>query len=133
MQITDKDIINAARQLRDEGNEKLYVKPWNRRRRHPHVPSWLIAVPAAAFIGFVLGYWAKSDVQNDHSLANLTDTVYVKVNEGVARVDTPVVELPSKSIPAANRPSRQVIRQHLPSTGKSVSEDKIRYDLLVRN
>ena len=87
MKITDQEIIRTARQLRDEDNSQLHVKPWQ-PRRHFQMPTWLVAVPAAAIIGFLLGLWTKGDADKDVPLTAI---------------------------------------------GRPISEDKIRYDLLVKN
>lgn len=36
-------------------------------------------IPAAVFIGFILGIWTKSSSQTDAPLTALVDTVYIKV------------------------------------------------------
>ena len=51
MKIDSQDIIRTAQQLCDEENKQLHVRPWN-RSRHFHVPAWLVALPAAAIVGF---------------------------------------------------------------------------------
>ncbi len=142
MKVTEQDIIRTARQLRDEENELLNVQPWNsnRSREHrsrgfaiPAIPAWLIAIPAAAIIGFVFGFWTKSATQLDAPLTALVDTVYIKVHDQ-PRQDTiaqaiPAVQTPARprgfAIPASSRPQ--------PTLGRPVSDDHIRYDLLVRN
>ena len=78
MKIDNQDIIRTARQLRDEENAELHVSPWN-RHRHFHVPTWLVAIPAAAIIGFVLGLWTQANSHSDVPLTALVDTVYIKV------------------------------------------------------
>ena len=77
MKIDNQDIIRTAQQLRDEENEQLDIRPWNRHRSHFRIPSWLVAIPAAAFIGFILGIWTKSSNQQDTPLTALVDTVYI--------------------------------------------------------
>ena len=80
MKITDQDIIRTAKNLRDEENEQLHVAPWHSHRRF-HVPAWLVAVPAAAVIGFLFGLWVNSASKPDAPLTAMTDTVYIKVKE----------------------------------------------------
>jgi len=79
MKIDNQDIIRTAQQLRDEANGQLEIRPWNRHRSHFRIPSWLVAIPAAVFIGFILGIWTKSSSQTDAPLTALVDTVYIKV------------------------------------------------------
>ena len=149
MKVTEQDIIRTARQLRDEENELLNIQPWNsnRSREHrsrgfaiPAIPAWLIAIPAAAIIGFVFGFWTKSANQLDAPLTALVDTIYIKVHDPQPRQDTiaqviPAVQTPARprgfarsrgtANPASSRPQ--------PVVGRPVSDDHIRYDLLVRN
>ena len=47
-----------ARRMRDEENESLHVRPWRRNRRS--MPQWLVALPAAAVIGFLAGFFTGS-------------------------------------------------------------------------
>lgn len=56
MKLTDSDIITAARELRDEQNERLHVasNPLKRNSRKP-TPLWWAATAAALVVGFVLG------------------------------------------------------------------------------
>ena len=158
MKVTEQDIIRTARQLRDEENEQLNVQPWNSHRSRgfrsrgfrsrgfrsrgfaiPTIPAWLVAIPAAAIIGFVFGFWTKSTCQLDAPLTALVDTVYIKVHDPQPRQDTIAQVIPAVqsstprpatrsrgfAIPASSRPQ--------PTLGRPVSDDHIRYDLLVRN
>ena len=139
MKVTEQDIARTARQMRDEENEQLNIQPWNRHRRH-HLPTWIVAIPAAAIIGFVFGFWTKSANQLDAPLTALVDTIYIKVHDPQPRQDTiaqviPAVQTPARprgfvrsrgtATPASSRPK--------PILGRPVSDDHIRYDLLVRN
>lgn len=56
MKLTDSDIITAARNLRDEQNERLHVapNPMKRNSRKP-TPLWWAATAAALIIGYVAG------------------------------------------------------------------------------
>ena len=56
MKLTDSDIITAARNLRDEQNERLHVasNPLKRNSRKP-TPLWWAATAAALIIGYVAG------------------------------------------------------------------------------
>ena len=56
MKLTDSDIITAARDLRDEQNERLHVasNPLKRNSRKP-TPLWWAATAAALIIGYIAG------------------------------------------------------------------------------
>ena len=56
MKLTDSDIITAARNLRNEQNERLHVapNPMKRNSRKP-TPLWWAATAAALVLGFVIG------------------------------------------------------------------------------
>ena len=129
MKIDNQDIIRTARQLRDEENAELHVSPWN-RHRHFHVPTWLVAIPAAAIIGFVLGL----------SLTALVDTVYIKVPSPQPQQDSVAQVFPATSTHAAKSDSKQKTVRTAASAnptqkeyGRPVADDHIRYDLLVKN
>ena len=135
MNITDQDIIRTAQQLRDEENEQLHVRPeFNRTRPWRRIPSWLIAIPAAAIVGFFVGIWTESS-QKDAPLTARVDTVYVQV---------PIQQPPKEPTPLPN-PNEQttaptqtvhksvVAQSPQASLGHSIADDNIRYDLLVRN
>jgi len=134
MKITENDIIRTARQLRDEENEQFHVRPWRRSRRF-HIPAWLVAVPAAAIIGFVLGIWTNTHTQDNAPLTALVDTVYVKTSDAPVAIDTIVpVRAPQQRASEKEARPKTIVRQHQPRhEGKSIAYDQIRYDLLVRN
>jgi hypothetical protein len=139
MKIDNQDIIRTARQLRDKENEQLHVSPWN-HHRHFHVPTWLVAIPAAAIIGFVLGLWTQANTNSDTSLTALVDTVYIKVPTPQPQQDSVVQAIPTASTPTVTKPSpKQTVRRASSSYptqkeyGRPVADDHIRYDLLVRN
>lgn len=130
MKITDQDIIRTAQQLRDEENDQLRVTHWH-RHHHLRVPSWLVAIPAAAFLGFLLGVWFDGEPKSNMPLTAMTDTVYIKVTEPSVSTDTITHAAPQ---PVNVRPkASKVKRSSPPSFGHSIAEDKIRYDLLVKN
>ena len=140
MKIDNQDIIRTAQELRDEENQQLSVSPWNHHRR-VHIPTWLVTIPAAAIIGFVLGIWTQASSQTDTTLTALIDTVYIKVPatpslqdsvipNHTAAAQKPVVSTPVTR-PTASTPSSKDRLQ--PSSGRSVADDHIRYDLLVKN
>ena len=55
MQLQDSDIIFAARDLRDEQNEQLYVAPSPLKGRRTPTPLWWAATAAALVVGFFVG------------------------------------------------------------------------------
>ena len=139
MKIDNQDIIRTARQLRDEENEQLHISPWN-RHRHFHVPTWLVAIPAAAIIGFVLGLWTQANSHSDVPLTALVDTVYIKVPSSQPQQDSVVQVVPATSTHAAKPDSKQKTVRTASSAnptqkeyGRPVADDHIRYDLLVKN
>ena len=136
MRIDNRDIISTARKLRDEENSQLHVRPWG-RRRHFSVPAWLVAVPAAAIVGFVFGVWTNSRQQADAPLTAMADTVYITVREPAATPDT--VHRADGAHATAAQPARRD-ESHKPAlpkrrqdVGQPVANDQIRYDLLVKN
>ena len=147
MKITEQDIVGAAQDLRDEDNRQLHVAPWHHHRRF-HVPAWLVAVPAAAVIGFVFGLWVNAGAQPDAPLTALTDTVYIKVNEQPACNDSFPQQPQAASRHEDERPRAMAVaqkrqaadvkamnspRQQAEPMGRPVADDKIRYDLLLMN
>lgn len=122
MKINEHEIAESARRLRDAENEQLRIKPWRRRRLA--VPSWLALVPAAALLGFFFGvqFGEKSHADDVLAMAK-TDTVYIKEVERVTERDTIYRTLPA--------PSRKETAPAEVLTGVPVSEDGIRYELLV--
>ena len=135
MKVDNQDIIRTARELRDEENSRLHVRPWRRSPRF-RVPAWLVAVPAAAFVGFFFGLWTNSQPSADAPLAAMADTVYVKVKETVPLVDTVYMAETSPShevAPVRRVASRPVQKNQYASVGQSMATDQIRYDLLVKN
>ena len=139
MKIDNQDIIRTARQLRDEENAELHVSPWN-HHRHFHVPTWLMAIPAAAIIGFVLGLWTQANTNSDTPLTALVDTVYIKVPTPQPQQESVVQAIPAASTPAVTKTSpRKTVRTTSASApsrktiGRPIADDHIRYDLLIRN
>ncbi|MBP5770672.1 MAG: hypothetical protein J6W75_04850 [Bacteroidaceae bacterium] len=55
MKLTDSDIITAARNLRDEQNERLHVAPNPLKRNSKPTSLWWAATAAALIIGYVAG------------------------------------------------------------------------------
>jgi len=136
MNITDQDIIRTARQLRDEENEQLSVRSeFNRTRPWHRIPTWLVAIPAAAVVGFFVGIWTESS-QNDTPLTARVDTVYVQMSAPQPQKQDSVrqpIQMTTAPIPRQTvRPSST--RHNVNSSlGRSVADDNIRYDLLVMN
>ncbi|MBR1447874.1 MAG: hypothetical protein IJ588_03880 [Prevotella sp.] len=136
MKVDNQDIIRTARELRDEENSRLHVRPWRRSPRF-RVPAWLVAVPAAAIVGFFFGLWTNGSQSADAPLTAMVDTVYITVKEPVPTVDTvyrtdaepsPIV-VPVRRV--AN--TKPVHQKQYASVGQSMANDQIRYDLLVKN
>lgn len=136
MRIDNQDIARMARELCEEENSQLHVRRWG-HRRHFTLPAWLAAVPAAAIVGFLLGLWTNSRLTTGGPLTAMTDTVYVTVREPVPTVDTVYMPTPPSSPsaqPASKSSRRATTTSHQsPSTGHSMANDHIRYDLLVKN
>lgn len=139
MRIDNQDIIRAAQQLRDEANEPLNVRPWNRHHSRFHVPGWLVAIPAAVFVGFVLGIWSKSASQTDAPLTALVDTVYIRVcepqpvSDSIAPAASVAPAAPVAQPTKVAKPATEVKPKAHQTVGRSLADDHIRYDLLVRN
>ncbi|MBO4826376.1 MAG: hypothetical protein J5506_03940 [Prevotella sp.] len=136
MKITEQDIIRTARKLRDEENQQLQVRTkFNNGRPHRHFPAWLAAVPAAAVIGFMLGIWTKSNLQNDSPLTAIVDTVYIKVHDEPTTPDTAVHVEVSQKAPTVKRVRHSTAVRHEQKSvsGKPMADDNIRYDLLVKD
>ena len=155
MKVTEKDIIQMAQTLRDEENQQLKPRSWNNPRRH--LPLWIASVSAAAVVGFVLGVFVTSHTQTEVPLLAKADTIYVEVPASMPDTATAIIE----SIPATtdtptgyqqstnqrkvnkvrtNREQgrgvrKQAATRHSPiperEMGRSVAEDRIRYDLLA--
>jgi hypothetical protein len=135
MKISNQDIVSAAQELRDEENQQLDVRPWN-HHRHFRFPAWLAAIPAAAIIGFFFGVWTNSQTKPEQPLAALVDTVYVTVKETPNTPDTMQSVSTSAPTQSENRHVRCAKRCQQKQgnlIGQSILNDKIRYDLLVKN
>lgn len=136
MKIDSENIIRTAQQIRDEENIQQTIRPWNRHRSHFRIPSWLVAIPAAVFLGFILGIWTKSSNQQDAPLTAMVDTVYIKVPAPApvpVLQETPAVQPAVAQQAAIQKRSPRKAAAQKKATGCPVAEDHIRYDLLVRN
>ena len=129
MKITDQDIVRTTQKLRDEGNNQMTVRPWNRRHRHFRIPTWLVATPAAAFVGFAFGIWTQVHKQTETSPTALVDTIYIKVPVPQPPQQQAVVE----AVPAIQGTAPKRAARPKQTLGHPASEDNIRYDLLVCN
>ena len=135
MRIDNQDIVRTARELRDEENGKLHVRPLDLAPR-PLPLAWLAAIPAAVVVGFVLGLWTQAYKQSETPLTALVDTIYIEV----PTPEQPRRETKTESLPSAEKNApKQTVRPSLAprrpqhAIGRPVTDDHIRYDLLVRN
>ena len=140
MKIEDKDIIRTAQQLRDEQNAQFRVRPWNRHSQF-YIPTWLVAIPAAAIIGFVLGIWTNVSSPKEAQLTALVDTVILAFRDFDKNDDGKITNHEFKYIlthVGDNKFSDKEADDFKMSDDKnidknSIADDKIRYDLLVKN
>ena len=65
MKLQDSDIIAAARDLRDEQNEQLYVAPSPLKGRRTPTPLWWAATAAALVVGFFIGRQTLSPLHRE--------------------------------------------------------------------
>ena len=141
MKINDQDIVRVAQELRDEENSKLHIRPW-KKHRHFQLPKWLVAVPAAAIVGFVLGLWTQAYKQSDAPLTALVDTIFIEVPapkpKVVAEASTtisnpaPKQDLIRHSVSHKREEQKASPRGGLVGAiGHPACDDSIRYDLLV--
>lgn len=141
--LSNEEIIAAARQLRQEENERMHIRPW---KRHRHW-GWAVAIPAACLVGFAFGYYlrpsadepteqlAKTVGRTDNVLVPETvhDTVLVRevVHDTVYQVQP--VSQPLAPHRLAHKKTSQPEGQEVKAEriGVSMLEDGIRYDLLA--
>ena len=93
-----------------------------------------------AIIGFVLGIWTQANANSDTPLTAFVDTIYIKVPTPQPQQDSVVQAVPAASTPTVTKSGpKQVVRTTSASTpsrktvGCPVTDDHIRYDLLVKN
>ena len=135
MKIDNQDIVRTVRELRDEENGKLHVRPLHLAPR-PMPLAWLAAIPAAVVVGFVLGLWTQAYKQDETPLTALVDTIYIEVpTSEQPRQETITESQPSAEKNATKRAIRPSATPRRPqqAIGRPVTDDHIRYDLLVRN
>ena len=134
MKIDSENIIRTAQQIRDEENIQQTIRPWNRHRSHLRIPSWLVAIPAAVFLGFILGIWTKSANQQDTPLTAMVDTVYIKVPEPQPQPQSVHQAFPTvQTATQSSVQKRNAHKQQKKAIGRPIAEDNIRYDLLIKN
>ncbi len=129
MKLDNQTIIASARRQREQDMNTLTPQPWHRRQpRRQSVPAWLVALPAAAVAGFLLGLFVRQPESAVTPLTAKADTIYITR-------EVPVVQRPDTVIRYVERPRRRhrlaVVNADLPVTGRSVAEDNIDYSLLV--
>ena len=154
MKLQDSDIISAARDLRDEQNEQLYVAPTPLKGRRTLTPLWWGAVAAALVVGFFVGKsltpnpspegegtghlqeLALSQSSNEKTPlshgrgvggeAIIREVIHEVVHDTI--YETRIVRVPT---PSSQQPTAQA--EPDPSPGCSMLCDDIRYDLLAGN
>ena len=116
--ISDEEIIAAARRLRDKQNSQLPVRPWQPR----YSAAWYVAVPAACLVGFAFGFLLRPSVEVDTVIVShvVRDTIYQTTNP-----HKPVRPRPITAKTSRPAPSEKI--------GVSMLEDGIRYDVLAQN
>lgn len=136
MKLTDKEIAESARRLRDEENARMEVGKWQAPRHRRYWPY--LVIPAAAVIGFIFGAMIHPETGNTEGALARIDTVYINTaspdsglrapvtNEQSCKVVRKKETAPAKkekvSVPSACRDTE---------TGCSVENDDIDYSLLV--
>lgn len=130
MKLDNQTIIDAARRLREQDNASLHVAPWPSRRSKA-VPVWLVAIPAAAVVGFLLGLFVRQPASDNTQLLAKADTVYVTREVSVPQTPDTVV----RYVERPRRPSRPqqvaTVVDTMPVTGRTIGQDNIDYALLV--
>lgn len=137
MKINDKDIARMARRMRDEENGSLHVRRWRRNRKS--MPQWLVALPAAAVIGFLAGFFtgSKSEPEDMRMLSQRIDTLYITrqaekpetTDSGTLKNTGLAIETKSSNPGTSARRDSSDKSKYV--TGLPASKDGIRYDMLV--
>lgn len=141
MKLDNQQIIDAARRQRDLDTSSMNVQPWTSRRQRFHVPTWLVALPAAAIVGFLFGLFVQKSFPDDASqLVAATDTVYItrqvivpQTPDTVIRyVEHPRVTNAVKTKKPTSSPLEESTSSTSdPDTGRSIDQDNIDYTMLV--
>ena len=137
MKLDNQQIIDAARRQRDLDTSSMNVKPWATRRQRFQVPAWLIALPAAAIVGFFFGLFVHNPFSDEAGqFMAAVDTVYVTRQVMVPQTpDTVVryVERPkvTKTVKAAKPVVVTASVASAQVTGRSIDQDDIDYTMLV--
>lgn len=132
--LSNDDIIAAARQLRQEQNVRMHIRPWKRQSRW----GWYVAIPAACLVGFALGFYLRPSAETPApALAKtivVTDTVTVREVVHDTVYQTKPVSQPISPYHLAKRstPSPKTEQQSEgEGVGVSMLNDGIPYDLLA--
>lgn len=149
MKLQDSDIIAAARDLRDEQNEQLYVAPSPLKGRRTPTPLWWAATAAALVVGFFIGRQTLSPLPREgESLASLESSAqphpYITGGAGggsssIIRevihevVHDTIYETRIVRVPTPSQQLQTAQAEPVPSPGCSMLCDDIRYDLLAGN
>lgn len=132
--LSDDDLIAATRQLRQEENGRLHIRPWKRQSRW----GWYVAIPAACLVGFAIGFFLRPSAEEPAQVLAktvvVTDTVLVRevVHDTIYQVQPvsqPITtqQLTQKQIASRSGEGKKE------NVGVSVLYDGIRYDLLASN
>ncbi len=138
MKITENDIISKVKELRDMENKSMKPQRWNSATPQ-FMKYWLLSLPAATFIGFLLGVYTKANVTDVGTMLARADTVYVEktknstvkeneTEENQVSILTPADDNEGRS--KKQQKSKYSANQLL--SGKPMTEDHIRYDLLIK-
>ncbi len=134
--LSNDDIIAAARQLRQEQNDRMHIRPWKRQSRW----GWYVAIPAACLVGFALGFYLRPSAETPApAMAKtivVTDTVLLHEVVHDTVYQTKPVSQPLSPYQLAKRstPSQKTEKQpESEPVGVSMLDDGIRYDLLASN
>ena len=132
--LSNDDIIAAARQLRQEQNDRMHIRPWKRQSRW----GWYVAIPAACLVGFALGFYLRPSAETPApALAKtivVTDTVTVREVVRDTVYQTKPVSQPISPYHLAKRSTSSPKMEKQPESegvGVSMLNDGIPYDLLA--
>ncbi|MBP5375745.1 MAG: hypothetical protein J6Y38_05370 [Bacteroidaceae bacterium] len=132
--LSNDDIIAAARQLRQEQNDRMHIRPWKRQSRW----GWYVAIPAACLVGFALGFYLRPSAETPApALAKtivVTDTVTVREVVHDTVYQTKPVSQPISPYHLAKRSTSSPKMEKQPESegvGVSMLNDGIPYDLLA--